>query len=79
MSTGNRAEDARAALFEAIDQRTDELTEIVAELVRRPSELGHEALVQEYVAEHLRGSDAGISRSSLNRSSGCARTSGVCV
>src|SRR6188472_2764535 len=60
MSTGNRAEDARAALFEAIDQRTDELTEIVAELVRRPSELGHEALVQEYVAEHLRGSDAGI-------------------
>lgn len=58
MSTETRAQEARAALFEAIDQRSDELTEIVAELVRRPSELGHEALVQEYVAEHLRGSDA---------------------
>jgi acetylornithine deacetylase len=56
MATETRAEDARRTLFEAIDQRTDELIEIVAELVRRPSELGHEALVQEYVAEHLRGS-----------------------
>ncbi|MCO5220556.1 MAG: ArgE/DapE family deacylase [Thermomicrobiales bacterium] len=55
MSTEKRASDARATLFEAIDQRTDELIETVAELVRRPSELGHEALVQEYVAEHLRG------------------------
>ncbi len=59
MSTKTRADEARAALFEAIDRRTDELTEIVAELVRRSSELGHEALVQDYVAEHLRGSDAG--------------------
>jgi acetylornithine deacetylase len=30
--------------------------EIVAELVRRPSVLGHEAEAQAYVAEHLRGS-----------------------
>lgn len=56
MSTDSHADHARRTLFEAIDQRTDELVEIVAELVRRPSELGHEALVQEYVAEHLRGS-----------------------
>ena len=56
MSTATRTEDARRTLFEAIDQRTDELIDIVAELVKRPSELGHEALVQEYVAEHLRGS-----------------------
>jgi acetylornithine deacetylase len=58
MSMETRAQDARAALFEAIDQLGDELTEIVAELVRRPSELGNEALVQEYVSGHLRGSDA---------------------
>lgn len=60
MATQTRADEARAELFEAIEQRTDELIEIVAELVRRPSELGHEALVQEYVAEHLRGSDAQV-------------------
>lgn len=60
MSTKTRASEARSALYEAIDQRSDELTEIVAELVRRPSELGHEALVQEYVAEHLRASDAAV-------------------
>jgi len=56
MSTESRSENARQTLFEAIDQRTDELIEVVAELVKRPSELGHEALVQEYVADHLRGS-----------------------
>ncbi len=60
MATEMRADEARAELFEAIEQRKDELIEIVAELVRRPSELGHEALVQEYVAEHLRGSDAQV-------------------
>jgi acetylornithine deacetylase len=60
MATQTRSDEARAALFEAIDQRTGELIETVAELVRRPSELGHEALVQEYVAGHLRGSDADV-------------------
>ncbi|HET9658827.1 MAG TPA: ArgE/DapE family deacylase [Thermomicrobiales bacterium] len=60
MATQTRPDEARAALFEAIDQRTDELIETVAELVRRPSELGHESLVQEYVAGHLRGSDAEV-------------------
>lgn len=55
MSTETRAEDARRTLFEAIDQRTDELIDLVAELVKRPSELGNEAQVQEFVAEHLRG------------------------
>ncbi len=60
MSTHTRAEEARTALFESIDQRADELTELVAELVRHPSELGHEAPVQEYVAGHLRNSDASV-------------------
>jgi acetylornithine deacetylase len=39
-----------------IDARRDELVALVAELVKRPSELGHEAAAQAYVAEHLRGS-----------------------
>jgi acetylornithine deacetylase len=60
MSTGTRADDARRTLFEAIDQRAGELIDITAELVRRPSELGHEALVQEYVAEHLHGSTSDV-------------------
>jgi acetylornithine deacetylase len=54
MSNETRAAEAKAALWEAIDQRTDELIEVVAELVRRPSELGKEAEVQTYVAEYLR-------------------------
>ena len=60
MTVTSRAAEARGALFEAIDRRVDELTEIVAELVRRPSELGDEALVQDYVAGHLRGSHAAV-------------------
>lgn len=55
-----RATEAKFALWDAIQQREDELTAIVAELVSRPSELGHEALVQEYVAGHLRGSNAAV-------------------
>ncbi len=55
MSTETRTEDARQTLFEAIDRGADELIDLVAELVKRPSELGYEALVQEYVANHLRG------------------------
>jgi len=60
MTATSRAAEARGALFEAIDHRADELAEVVAELVRRPSELGHEALVQDYVASHLRGSHAAV-------------------
>ena len=40
----------------AIDERRDELIEIVADLVRRPSELGHEAAAQAFVHGHLAGS-----------------------
>ena len=47
---------ARDRLWAAIDERVDELTAITAELVRRPSLLGHEAEVQGYVAAHLGGS-----------------------
>lgn len=60
MTNTKRASDAKAALWDAIAERNDELIEIVAELVRRPSELGQEALVQEYVADHLRGSEAAV-------------------
>jgi acetylornithine deacetylase len=55
MSNEGRAEDAKSVLWEAIDQRTGELIEVVADLVRRPSELGYEADVQAYVAGSLRG------------------------
>lgn len=58
MSTEKRATDAKYALWDAIDQRSGELIETVAELVRRPSELGNEAPVQDFVAQHLRGSAA---------------------
>lgn len=60
MVSNTRANDARAELFEAIDRRGDELTEIVAQLVRHPSELGNEAPVQYVVAEHLRETDAAV-------------------
>ena len=43
-------------LDDAIEARRDELVAIVAELVRRPSLLGHEAPAQAYVADHLRSS-----------------------
>jgi acetylornithine deacetylase/succinyl-diaminopimelate desuccinylase-like protein len=51
-----RREEATAELWRAIEERRDELVGIVADLVRRPSVLGHEAEVQAYVADHLRGS-----------------------
>ena len=47
---------ARDRLWRAIDERTDELIGTVAELVRRPSLLGQEAVAQAYVAGHLGGS-----------------------
>jgi acetylornithine deacetylase len=43
-------------LWRAIDERTDELTAIAADLVRIPSVLGDEANVQAYVADQLAGS-----------------------
>jgi acetylornithine deacetylase len=43
-------------LWAEIDRREDELSETVAELVRRPSPLGAEAEAQAYVAEHLTAS-----------------------
>lgn len=52
----NRKQQAIDHLWQAIEQRRDELIETVAELVRRPSLLGQEAEVQAYVADHLRGS-----------------------
>ncbi len=52
--------DARAVairrLETAIDERRDELTDLVADLVRRPSELGHEAVAQAFVHDHLQSS-----------------------
>lgn len=39
-------------LWDAIDERYDDLTTTVAELVRRPSLLGQEADAQHYVADH---------------------------
>ncbi len=49
-------EQVTAALWQAIDDRQDELIGIVADLVRRPSVLGQEAEAQAYVADHLRKS-----------------------
>ncbi len=47
-------------LWAAIEERQDELTELVAELVRRPSLLGHEAAAQAYVADHMAGSGLSV-------------------
>ncbi len=46
----------RARLWGAIEARRDELVALVAELVRQPSPLGHEAAAQAFVADHLRAS-----------------------
>jgi acetylornithine deacetylase len=54
----NQTESARSRLFEAIEERTDELIATVAELVREPSVMGNEAGVQQVVARHL--TDAGM-------------------
>src|SRR5262249_6324692 len=51
-----RTREATAALWQAIEERFDELVGIVAELGRRPSVLGEEAQVQGYLADHVRGS-----------------------
>ena len=59
---------ARDRLWAAIDERVDELTEITAELVRRPSLLGEEAEVQAYVAEHLGGSGMAVESYDLDES-----------
>ena len=47
---------AIAKIWELIEQRQDELVTLIAELVRRPSELGHEAEAQWFVANYLRAS-----------------------
>ena len=52
---GSMARDEAIRRLEtAIDERRDELIALVADLVRRPSELGHEAAAQAFVHEHLR-------------------------
>lgn len=43
-----------------LDRRRDEIVAVVADLVRRPSELGDEAAAQAYVASHLRESDTAV-------------------
>ena len=54
---GSMARDEAIRRLEtAIDERRDELIGLVADLVRRPSELGHEAAAQAFVHEHLRNS-----------------------
>jgi acetylornithine deacetylase len=50
----NRVNEAKEELWKAIERRSDELYEIVAELVRHPSVLGNEAGAQEAVAAHMR-------------------------
>ena len=47
---------AAERLFPAIPARRDELVALVADLVRLPTELGHEAPAQAHVAAHLRAS-----------------------
>jgi acetylornithine deacetylase len=56
VSTNPTTTPAIERLWQEIERREDELIETVAELVRRPSPLGHEAEIQGYVAEHLRAS-----------------------
>lgn len=59
MTTDEATGRAIDRLWAEIERREDEIIETVAELVRRPSPLGEEAAVQEYVAGHLR--DSGLS------------------
>ncbi|MFL5759622.1 MAG: ArgE/DapE family deacylase [Thermomicrobiales bacterium] len=51
-------DNGRQLLWSAIDERLDELIATVADLVRRPSLLAHEAEAQAFVAKHL--SDSGL-------------------
>src|SRR4051812_20733229 len=51
-----RQREATELLWQAIEARRDELIGTVADLVRRPSQLGQESDVQAYVADHLRAS-----------------------
>src|SRR5690242_14434902 len=48
--------DVLPRVDQAIAERREELVDLVAELVRRPSLLGDEAVAQAYVAEQLRHS-----------------------
>jgi acetylornithine deacetylase len=56
MASVRSVSPAVAKLWEMIEQREDELIELVAELVRRPSELGQEGGAQAFVADQLRES-----------------------
>ncbi|MBX3071484.1 MAG: ArgE/DapE family deacylase [Thermomicrobiales bacterium] len=56
MGGSERNAEAKQTLFDAIDQRHDELVETIASLVRIPSLLGDERPVQEWVAGHMEGS-----------------------
>src|SRR5689334_5596803 len=49
-------ERAVARLWTALEARQDELIDLIADLVRRPSLLGHEGMAQAYVADYLRDS-----------------------
>jgi len=48
------SEARKRALLEAVERRRDELIELVCELVRRPSTIGHEEPAQALVDERLR-------------------------
>ncbi len=50
-------DDALRRLETALDECRDELIELIADLLRQSSELGHEAAAQAFVHDHLRGSD----------------------
>lgn len=54
--TGQVPDPVVRRVWDEIEARQDELIELIAELVRRPSLLGQEAEAQAFVAEHLRGS-----------------------
>ncbi len=56
MDSDETPRNAINRLWSEIDRREDDFIETVAELVRRPSELGNEAEAQAYVTEHLRKS-----------------------
>lgn len=58
--SGHALEHAVERLWREIEAREEELIEIVADLVRRPSLLGEEAEVQAFVADHLRGSGLNV-------------------
>jgi acetylornithine deacetylase len=54
MTQGQAPNAVTAKLWQALDDRHDELVSLVADLVRFPSLLGQEAEAQQFIANHLR-------------------------